>query len=309
MSSVVLLIVVALVSLMITRIATIALTVTGMSRQAARFQARSALSGVGFTTSESEAVVSHPVRRRIVMTLMLLGSLGLATAVAGLLAGFLGTNNAGEAAQQVILLAVGLGAVYLLSLNRWVDQRLSQFGVRLLRRFTDLPVHDYVGLLHLAGEYSVKEMATEEGDWIVGRPLGELRLRDEGILMLGVVRRDGTYVGVPSKDTVIEPGDTAILYGRDDVFLDLSERPSGAEGDRAHRLWAERFRSALRVPRRALRASGGRDGAGLEAAEKDGHDPGDELGVRSEDGSLADEGLEEGLGEARAEQRSGDVRR
>jgi len=65
--------VVAVISLLITRVATVAFVLTGMSQEAARFQARSALTGTGFTTTESESVVGHPVRRRIVMALMLLG--------------------------------------------------------------------------------------------------------------------------------------------------------------------------------------------------------------------------------------------
>ena len=45
--------VVVIVSLLVTRVATVALTLTGMSREMVRFQARSALTGVGFTTSEA----------------------------------------------------------------------------------------------------------------------------------------------------------------------------------------------------------------------------------------------------------------
>ncbi|MDQ4133120.1 MAG: TrkA C-terminal domain-containing protein [Actinomycetota bacterium] len=238
MSAVVLLIIVAMVSLLITRIATIALTVTGMPRESARFQARSALTGVGFTTGESEAVVNHPVRRRIVMMLMMLGSVGLATAVAGLLASFLRVG-ASAASQRIILLVGGLAAVYFASLSRWVDRRLSRLGVRLLRRFSDLKVHDVARLLHLAGEYSVKEMLAEEEDWFTGRPLGDLRLRDEGIIVLGIVRADGTYVGAPDGETIVRDGDTVIVYGRDDAFEDLATRRRGAEGDRAHRLATE----------------------------------------------------------------------
>lgn len=62
--AIVLLLLVAILSLLITRFATVALTVTGMTRESARFQARSALTGAGFTTQESEAVVSHPGRWR-----------------------------------------------------------------------------------------------------------------------------------------------------------------------------------------------------------------------------------------------------
>ncbi len=62
------------VSLVITRVATVVLVASGMSRQHARFQSRSAFTGTGFTTSEAESVLNHPLRRKVVMLLMLLGT-------------------------------------------------------------------------------------------------------------------------------------------------------------------------------------------------------------------------------------------
>jgi hypothetical protein len=64
-------------SILITRVASIALTHTGLSRESSKFQARSAFTGVGFTTTESEKVVNHPVRRRILLLLMILGNAGI----------------------------------------------------------------------------------------------------------------------------------------------------------------------------------------------------------------------------------------
>jgi hypothetical protein len=61
--------VVVLLTLLVTRIATVILVSTGISQESARFQARSALSGAGFTTNESETVVAHPLRRRGVFVL------------------------------------------------------------------------------------------------------------------------------------------------------------------------------------------------------------------------------------------------
>jgi hypothetical protein len=55
------LIVVLFLSLIVVRIAAEALTLTGISREAARFQARSAWTGTGFTTAEAEQVAGHPV--------------------------------------------------------------------------------------------------------------------------------------------------------------------------------------------------------------------------------------------------------
>ena len=248
MSLVVLLVVVAMLSLLITRIATIALTVTGMARPAARFQARSALTGVGFTTTESESVVNHPARRRIIMALMLVGNLGLATSVAGLLAGFLVTDNPRQALLRAVLLVGGLAGVYALALSSKVDRQLSKLIGRGLRRFTDLDVRDYAAMLHVSGEYEVKEMMARPGGWLAGRRLGELRLRDEGVIVLGIARVDGSYVGVPVKDTEIRPGDTLILYGRASSFEDLTRRDPGRGGDEAHAQAVERQRGVAAGP-------------------------------------------------------------
>ena len=49
---------VVIVSMIVIRVAIVALIHTGMGREEARFQARSAFTGAGFTTSESESIVS-----------------------------------------------------------------------------------------------------------------------------------------------------------------------------------------------------------------------------------------------------------
>ncbi|MGA7878047.1 MAG: hypothetical protein WCA08_20480 [Desulfoferrobacter sp.] len=50
---------VLVISLIITRLETVALSLTGLSEEAAKFHARSAFTGTGFTTSEAEKVVNH----------------------------------------------------------------------------------------------------------------------------------------------------------------------------------------------------------------------------------------------------------
>lgn len=93
------LLIVVSISMMLGRIATVALTFTGLAKDTSRFQARSAFTGAGFTTSESELIVQHPVRRRIIMTLMFLGNAGLVTVIATLMSGFVGieSSNSGPA--------------------------------------------------------------------------------------------------------------------------------------------------------------------------------------------------------------------
>ena len=154
---------------------TVALTVTGMSREVARFQARSAFFGVGFTTGEAEAVVGHPVRRRIIMWLILLGNAGVVTTTGTLLISFAGGQDQLESVAVLLAGVVVLGA---LAMSRPVDRVLTRVIRRALRRWTDLDVRDYAGLLELGEGYAVAELEVEDGDWIAGRELGELTLRD-----------------------------------------------------------------------------------------------------------------------------------
>ncbi|HET9732773.1 MAG TPA: TrkA C-terminal domain-containing protein [Acidimicrobiales bacterium] len=225
------LLIVLTLSLLVTRVATVILVATGMSRQAARFQARSAFTGSGFTTQESEQMVAHPLRRRVAMTLMLLGHAGVVAAAGTLIIGF--RNGSGQW-RSIVELLVGLTALLLVSRSQWVDRRLTRLIRRLLARHTDIPTRDVATLLDLTGHYSVSELMVEADDWIASRPLAELGLRDEGIAVLGISRKDGGHVGVPTGGTVIRPDDTVIVYGRTEALDELDRRPAGVVGDRRH---------------------------------------------------------------------------
>lgn len=228
------LLLVVAVSLLLTRVATVILIATGMSREAARFQARSAFSTAGFTTRESEEVVDHPVRRRVIMTLMLLGSAGTVAVISTLILGFGSNGGGGQRWWRILELVIGMMALVTLSRSRWVDRRLTG-GIRtILRRFTDIEARDLASLLDLAGDYAVSELAICEGDWVAGRTLGELELRDEGAVVLGLTRASGRYVAAPTAGTRVAPGDVLVVYGRGSLLDELDDRRAGAAGDLAH---------------------------------------------------------------------------
>ncbi len=235
---------VILLSLLITRVATVALTLTGLSRESARFQARSALSGVGFTTTEAESIVNHPVRRRVVMVLMLVGGAGTVTVLGTLVLSFANADP-GERETRVALLLGGLFLLWLIARSAWVDRRLQALIARGLTRWTDLDARDYAALLHLSGGHTVMELGVSEGEWLAGRRLGELDLRAEGVIVLGVTRPDGTYIGAPSFDTEIRAGDTIVVYGRRTRVCELDKRPAGRDGDREHDAAVEEHRASL----------------------------------------------------------------
>lgn len=229
---------VIVISMLVVRIATVALTVTGLSQPLARFQARSAFTGAGFTTRESEKVVGHPVRRRIILLLMLLGNAGIVTAVSTLILSFVSAPQeagiAGTIWFRIAALFTGLLALWALAHSRWIDKWLSNAITWALKHWTDLEIRDYASLLHLSGDYSVAELTIEDTDWLANRQLKEARLAEEGILVLGIDKIDGTFVGAPRGKTRFHPGDTLILYGSRKLLRQLDQRAAGSRGNWEH---------------------------------------------------------------------------
>lgn len=227
------------VSLVVTRVATVMLTATGLPREVARFQSRSAFTGAGFTTRESEAVLAHPLRRRIVMTLMLLGNAGIVASVGSLMIGFTRGRGGNDELIKVGELVLGLLAIVWVSRSSFVDRRLTRLIGSLLRRWTDIETRDRADLLRVAGDFSVVELSARAGDWLTGRTLAELALRDEGIAVLGLTRA-GRYLGIPKGGTRVEAGDTLVVYGRGSEVAELDARPAGEAGDHRHQAAVER---------------------------------------------------------------------
>jgi hypothetical protein len=221
------------ISVIATRVGASALTLTGLSRDVAHFQARSAFLGVGFTTAESEAIVNHPVRRRIASGLIVLGNVGIVSAGASLVLSFTRASGA-QAAQRAGALAIGLVLLVLLIRSRPVAAAMSRLIEAALRRWTDLDVRDYASLLELHGEYAVMELEIDDGDWLANRTLADAALRDEGVVVLGIRRAGGTYLGAPDGGTLVQPGDSLVVYARSHRLCELDERHRGGGGDHAH---------------------------------------------------------------------------
>lgn len=216
-----------------TRLGALALAATGLGWDAARFQARSAFTGVGFTTGEAESITGHPARRRVISLLMFLGNAGIVSIIATLILGFSDTG-AREAAQRLGVLVLGLLLLLALVRSDRFTLLLGRLFERRLARWSDADVRDYVRLLHISGDYRVQEMTVQEGGWLADDELRSLDLTGEGVLVLGVRRHDGSYLGAPGPDTQLHAGDVVLLYGLSDSLDELTERSHGPEGQREH---------------------------------------------------------------------------
>ncbi len=226
------------VSLVVIRIATVGLAMTGVSKDLAQFQALSAFTGAGFTTRESEDIVNHPLRRRIVMHLMLLGHVGVVVAIPSVILSFLNAGSSQDWTDQLSVrigvLVGGLLLLLLIASSRYVERimwRVTKWG---LRRFGGIQVHDYTRLLRVGRDFVVSELQLHEGDWLAGHTLEQLRLANEGVIVLGIEKPNGDYVGAPRGLTRLEVDDCLIVYGTQESLLDLDERRAGMEGNVKH---------------------------------------------------------------------------
>ena len=140
-------------SFLVVRIGAIALTMTGISDDVARFQALSAFSGAGFTTGESENVVNGPARRRVVSWLIRLGSAGIVTVILTLLLSFVGDTYATW--EKLLALFAGLAVLIALARSQRLDRWSRPLIQRFLRESATLDLRDYAGLLHLREDWRV----------------------------------------------------------------------------------------------------------------------------------------------------------
>lgn len=232
MTAVVTLLALFAVSTVVTKTAAAWLMATGMSARYARFQARSAFTGVGFTTTEAEAVVNHPVRRRVITRLMLLGNLGVGAIVASLVVSYDGADTSSTARRTGLLVVGGL-LVLAFSKSATIDRALVAVTRRLLRVDYGRNSSDRSTLVHVGGEYDVVELAVRDGDWLCGGSLENLRLMDEGIFVLGV-ERAGIFLAELDKDAELQTGDVVVVFGARATIEDLDDRRQGIGGELAH---------------------------------------------------------------------------
>ncbi|BAO55966.1 TrkA C-terminal domain-containing protein [Nonlabens marinus] len=211
-------------SALITKIASIALTHTGLSTESAKFQARSAYTGAGLSTQETELIMNHPVRRKIIYNLMLIGNAGIVTVMSSLILTFVLPETTASRLYGLLIIVVGLTGLWFAIRSKWVDRGLSKMISSMLRRYTDLEVQDFEAVLHLKSNYKISEAKVDADGWMCHKTLQELNLREEGITILGVYRKGEEYFGSPSGPFKLLPNDIVTIYGKADGIKSLYKR-------------------------------------------------------------------------------------
>ncbi len=210
--------VVAVITVAFTKLATGALIATGVPPESAAFQARSAFSGAGFTTTEAENVVNHQVRRRIIGTTMFVGSLGTPTLVLTVLVGFVAPGP-GSTTERVLVTISGLFLIIMAVFNKPSQRWLQGVGQRYVqRRLAPSLASDRVDLLVLSDDFAVQAVRFETTPEESVRSLRGLAQAFPDVTILGI-RRGRDFFGEPPVDIDLQAGDELIIYAHRDHAL------------------------------------------------------------------------------------------
>jgi len=196
-------------SVSIVRIAAVAMRLTGLPENIARFQSVSALTGTGFTTHEAEMIVNYPVRRRMVVTLMVLGNLGLVSVAATFIVAFVNTgSDLHNIAVQAAVIVVAIGITFFVTSNKTLDRRMCDLIGVLLMRYTALGAMGYHRILQLGEDVSVAEHDYAGPE---PAPLGAVDLH--GQTLLAIRPACSRALKPVTAEVMLEPGDTLVLSG------------------------------------------------------------------------------------------------
>lgn len=200
-----------------TRIASIILVYTGMPEAEAKFQARSAVTGCGFTTAESEEITNYPFRRMVVSNLMLIGNVGIIASISSLLLSLVHVNRDNyphELLMRLLILGGGLIVIWLLSKSR----AFELFVIRMFEVITKTPlkvVSSHPGnFCYFPGGFRVCGFCVPEKSVFAGRTVGECERHWRGkARLLGIQRDLKNYLGNPRPEERIGVGDVLVFHG------------------------------------------------------------------------------------------------
>ena len=189
---------------------------TGLPDEKARFQVTSLLTGCGFTTHESELLLSSKSRRRLARLTMLFGYVFNLTIVSAFINVFFSLKISELAADLISSIIPLLSILFIVAFMRvpavraWGDRFIEKLAGHIIHRDTSNTIWlmDYIGRETIA-QVTLHEVPEE----LAGKTLAESGLRSENGIMVMLVESAGEKAEPAGAGTVFQPGDKLTVFG------------------------------------------------------------------------------------------------
>ena len=200
-----------------TELFTILFRFTGLPDERARFQVISLLTGCGYTTRESEMLLSNRRRRRLARITMLFGYVFNITIVSAFINVFLSLKQS-QIEHLYIGILIPLVAVAVIfvfmrvpAVRAWGDRLLQKVADRIVGRtdsFNSVMLLDYIGTDTIA-----LVTLNDIPEQYRGLTLSQTRLKPETGILVMLVEKPGSKAVPAGADTVFEIGDQLTVFG------------------------------------------------------------------------------------------------
>jgi len=191
--------------------------VAGLPDDKARFQVLSLLTGAGFTTRESEMLLSSKGRRKLAQATMLFGYVFNVTIVSAFVNVFLSLKlSQFDNFFMGVLIPLGVAALIIVLMRvRFIRKRIDRAFEKLAGRImhqegvNTILLMDYIGKDSIA-QVSLKEVPRE----LEGKTLAESGLKTKYNILVMLVERGGVNVEAANAGTIFAPGDKLTVFGQ-----------------------------------------------------------------------------------------------
>lgn len=191
--------------------------VAGLPDDKARFQVLSLLTGAGFTTRESEMLLSSKGRRKLAQATMLFGYVFNVTIVSAFVNVFLSLKlSQFDNFFMGVLIPLGVAALIIVLMRvRFIRKRIDRAFEKLAGRImhqegvNTILLMDYIGKDSIA-QVSLKEVPAE----LEGKTLAESGLKTKHNILVMLVERGGLKVEAANAGTIFAPGDKLTVFGQ-----------------------------------------------------------------------------------------------
>ena len=189
---------------------------TGLPDEKARFQVISLLTGCGFTTHESELLLSTKSRRRLARITMLFGYVFNITIVSAFINVFFSLKVSELAADLVSSLIPLLVILFIVAFMRfpviraWGDRLIEKLAGRIVHRdnANTILLMDYIGQETIA-QVTLREVPED----LQGKALSESGLKENHNILVMLVEPQGGKAQPANARTVFYPGDKLTVFG------------------------------------------------------------------------------------------------
>lgn len=209
---------------------TIIFMITGMSNTRAKFQVISLLTGCGFTTNESEIVVSSRKRRRIAIIVMLFGNLFNVAIVSILVEGFISfsKDKSFDVLSSTLYLLAFVAFIIILKRLPFIKVAFNNIIKKLANKVMFSKNSNHLLILdNFHGFVIVEVKVIKVPKLLKEKSLLESRISKDYNLRILTIKRNEKNIADVTKDEIIRDNDRLIIYGPlTNVIKVFNEKPS-----------------------------------------------------------------------------------